>query len=64
MNKENSIKIINHLYKDLTYSSVYATFIILNIVLIIGLYLYIQYINVMKNIKYYKDNWETEKCNP
>ena len=32
MNKENSIKIINHLYKDLTYSSVYATFIILNIV--------------------------------
>ena len=64
MSKQKSIKFINHLYKDLTYSSAYSPFILLNILLIIGLYLYIVYINILKNIKYYKDNWDTEKCNP
>jgi len=62
--KDNSIKFINHLYKNLTYSSAYSPFIILNILLIVGIVLYIIFINVMKNVKYYKDNWDTEKCNP
>lgn len=64
MSKENSIKFINHLYKNLTYNTAYSPYIILNVFLIVGLVLYIVYINVMKNVKYYKDNWETEKCNP
>jgi len=64
MSKEVSIKFINHLYNNLTYSNVYAPFIILNILLIIILILYISFVNVMKNITYYKNNWETEKCNP
>jgi hypothetical protein len=64
MSKQKSITFINHLYKDLTYTSAYSPFILLNILLIIGLYLYIVYINILKNINYYKDNWDTEKCKP
>jgi hypothetical protein len=64
MSKEKSILFINYLYQNLTYGNVYAPYIILNIILIGGLVLYIAFINVMKNVKYYKDNWDAEKCNP
>jgi len=64
MSREKSVLFINYLYRNLTYSNVYAPYIILNFILIAGLVLYIIFINVMKNAKYYQDNWETEKCNP
>jgi hypothetical protein len=64
MSREKSVLFINYLYKNLTYGNVYAPYIILNFILIAGLILYIIFINVMKNAKYYKDNWDTEKCNP
>jgi hypothetical protein len=64
MSRENSVLFINYLYRNLTYSNVYAPYIILNFILIAGLVLYIIYINVMKKAKYYQDNWDTERCNP
>jgi hypothetical protein len=64
MSRENSVLFINYLYRNLTYSNVYAPYIILNFILIAGLVLYIIFINVIKNAKYYRDNWDTERCNP
>jgi len=59
-----SIEFINSIYDNLTYTNVYAPFIFLNIILIVGLIQYIAFINVMKKINYYKDNWDTERCKP
>jgi hypothetical protein len=64
MSKENSVLFIKYLYRNVTYSNVYAPYIILNFILIFGLILYIAFINTMKNVKYYQDNWDEEKCNP
>ena len=59
-----SIEFINSIYDNLTYTNVYAPFIFLNIILIVGLIQYIAFINVMKKLNYYKDNWDTERCKP
>ena len=64
MSKKLSILFIDTIYEKLTYSNVYAPFILLNIILIIGLIQYIIYLNVMKKVKYYKNNWDSHRCKP
>lgn len=61
---EDSKKYIFELYKNSSYLDINSPLIIIVFILILSLFLFICYVNVVINTKPIKQDWENKKCNP
>ena len=61
---DQSSKVINKIYDNLSYFDLYGSSLIFTIILTIIVLLSIGFANVMQHIAPIKDNWTDERCNP